>query len=55
MVVEEDNAHYTPFATLSALLVQAIKRASEDNEAHGLPPLRIDLLEGTLPATISDI
>jgi hypothetical protein len=33
MVVEEDNMHYTPFATLPALPMQAIKLASGDNEA----------------------
>jgi hypothetical protein len=33
MVVEEDNAHYTPFAILLALSVQAIEPPSVDNEA----------------------
>jgi hypothetical protein len=55
MVIEEDNAHYTAFATLLALPVQAIKPASGDNEAQGLPPVPLNLSEATLPRAINDI
>jgi hypothetical protein len=43
MVMEEDNAHYTPFAILPTLLVQAIEPPSADNEAQGLPVAPLDL------------
>jgi hypothetical protein len=55
MVVEEDNAHYTPFAILPALPVQAIEPPSADNEAQGLPVAPLDLAEATLPGAITDI